>query len=82
VCVPKGNLIEEFPPDGSDQSFDEGMGQGHVWNSLDLCDVENPAHDILIDLYPKGERELLSDPPAAELRVSALHLDDGSDDFF
>ena len=40
---------------------------------------EHAADDILIDLQSKGERELLSDPPAAEARISGFHLDDGSE---
>jgi hypothetical protein len=40
------------------------------------------ADDILVDLQSKGERELLSDPTAAEARVYSLDLDDGSDDVF
>ena len=40
---------------------------------------EYTAHDVLVDLDSEYEGELLSDPAAAESRIPALHLDDGSD---
>ena len=40
---------------------------------------EHTAHDILVDLDSEYEEELLSDPAAAESRIPAFHLDDGSD---
>ncbi len=40
-----------------------------------------PPHDILIDLDPKGIRDLLSDSRAAEARVAPFHLNDGMDQF-
>jgi hypothetical protein len=38
---------------------------------------KHAADDILVDLKSKHKGQLLCYPPAAELRVSALHLDNG-----
>jgi hypothetical protein len=40
---------------------------------------EHTAHDIFVDLDSEYKGELLSDPAAAESRIPAFHLDDGSD---
>ena len=42
ACGPKGHVIEEFPSDGSDEALDERVVEGHVWNCLNLPDLQNP----------------------------------------
>jgi len=42
ACGPKGHVIEEFPSDGSDESFDEGVRQWNIWQGLDLLHLQDP----------------------------------------
>jgi hypothetical protein len=44
--------------------------------------LENPPHNILIHLNAEGMGDLLGDPRAAEARVTLLHLDDGTNQFW
>ena len=42
VCrVPEKQMVEIFAADCSDQTFDEWMGDGDVWDSADGIDLEN-----------------------------------------
>jgi hypothetical protein len=43
---------------------------------------EHASDDILVNLKTKHKGQLLSNPPAAEARISGFHLDDGSNDLF
>ena len=38
---PKQGAIQEFPPDGADQSFDKGMGERDIRYGLDFVDLED-----------------------------------------
>lgn len=40
--VPEKNLVQEFPPDGADEPFGEGMRQGCMGNGFDLLDLADP----------------------------------------
>ena len=55
--------------------------------SIELADMNRKANDSAAELIhdhhqPVSPRKLLSDPTATEARVSAFHLDDGSDDLY
>ena len=44
--------------------------------------VQNTAYDILIDPNAERQSDLLCNSWATPVRIAALHLDDGVDEFF
>lgn len=40
--IPEKNLVQIFPPDGTDEPFGEGVRQGCMGNSFDLLDLADP----------------------------------------
>ncbi len=43
-CIPEQQVIQIFSTNGSNQSFDEGMGHWYKGSSLDLLDARNSEY--------------------------------------
>ena len=40
--IPKVGVIKIFTANSSDESLNEGVRYRHIWNGLDLINIENP----------------------------------------
>ena len=41
ALVPEKSLVQEFPPDGSNEPLGKGMGYRHMGNGFDFVDFSN-----------------------------------------
>jgi len=91
-CRPKQQPIQTFSADCSDQSLDERMRPGNVWNRFNFCHVENskiglplmkPIQRIVIGaqvLRQTCSSDRLLEHPAERQAIDDSALDAESDD--